>query len=127
MHNLTPLLMNLSMRHKQIHLETSGTILFAQSVKTFTCWIAVSPKKECLQNSLDWANEIKVLVDPKDFDEDLFTSLYAKYIRDGKVWIQPINFEHEIDFNSLRRCLALQQKFPTLRISTQMHKIWGVR
>ena len=32
-----------------------------------------------------------------------------------------------INFDNLKRCLDIQVKHSQVRISTQMHKIWGVR
>jgi organic radical activating enzyme len=89
-------------------------------------WLTVSPKKNYLPESLDLADEIKVLVDTS-FDEQQFLDHFGKYLDSEKLWIQPVNDENTIRMDNLKFCLALQQRYRGLRLSMQAHKIWNVR
>lgn len=136
MHNLAPLVSDLLDHNVMVHIETSGTISFdlllAALKKHWTdddIWFTVSPKAGYRTECLSQADEIKILIG-SDFDEareDQFRTTFSGWIYDKKVCIQPINGEHTIDRGNMDRCLDLQRKYPDLRISTQMHKIWGVR
>lgn len=110
-----------SKRARQIHIETSGTI--SCDWLSEVAWVTVSPKLGCLQRVLDQADEIKILVG--HFDEARFVQTYRQYF--DRIWIQPVNQEHEIDQLNLQRCVQLVMKYPQLRLSTQLHKIWKVR
>jgi 7-carboxy-7-deazaguanine synthase len=125
LHDLLPLMAALHAQGKKLHLETSGTHAL-DTIRNcgMEVWIAVSPKIGCLSSSLELADELKILVGP-EFAEVEFGKLYGAYM--DKVWLQPINYEHAIDMTNVRRCLALQEKYPLCRLSTQAHKLWDVR
>jgi organic radical activating enzyme len=89
-------------------------------------WLTVSPKKNYLPESLDLADEIKVLIDTS-FDEQQFLDHFGKYLDSEKLWIQPVNDENTIRMDNLKFCLDLQQRYRGLRLSMQAHKIWNVR
>jgi 7-carboxy-7-deazaguanine synthase len=126
MHDLAPLVFRLWKAGKTVHIETSGTILIPDYlIRPYgPVWIAVSPKTGVLAQAIMFANEIKILVGDS-FDAGTFVQQYES--RFDRVWLQPINEEFSINRTHLQRCLDLQQRFPELRISSQMHKVWGVR
>ena len=123
MHDIDPLITALHDRWRDVHIETSGTIPFSRRNHT---WVAVSPKTGCLDVCLHRCDEIKVLVG-ENFDEQAFCTKFASWITHDKVWVQPVNHEFDVNRDNLDRCLSLQKRYPKLRISTQLHKIWGVR
>ncbi|MDE2099984.1 MAG: 7-carboxy-7-deazaguanine synthase QueE [Patescibacteria group bacterium] len=121
MHDIWPLIKALDTAGKKIHVETSGTCQFPYKAGL---WMAVSPKEHVLTISLDLADEIKILVGP-EFDEERFVSRFQRYF--PKVWLQPINGEHELNEENVRHTVALVQKYKLCRMSTQLHKVWRVR
>lgn len=115
----------------QIHIETSGTIPISgvsgrilHGPLEFMDWIAVSPKQGFIDTYVDWAGEIKLLVDSNFRLERVPQSIFTA---PQKIWLQPVNAEHEVDEKNLQTCLALQQKNPEWRISVQAHKFWKTR
>jgi 7-carboxy-7-deazaguanine synthase len=109
-----------------IHVETSGTIM-APDTWLFDegdIWLTVSPKLGVLDDMISLADEVKILVDSKFDESKLPMSIHERI---DCVWIQPVNAEWHISKQNMDCVLALQKKHPSWRISTQMHKIWGVR
>jgi organic radical activating enzyme len=106
----------------KVHLETSGTIPLPGKLEKV--WVCVSPKADYLESMLERADEIKVLVG-ENFSPVVFFERFGRYLE--KVWVQPVNGEHEIDPVNLRRCVNLAAAFSKIRVSTQNHKIWKVR
>jgi organic radical activating enzyme len=43
------------------------------------------------------------------------------------VYLQPINFENEVDKENLELCLGMFKLFPGWKLSVQLHKFLGVR
>jgi len=130
--DLSPLLDELKKKGCVVHIETSGTVHIsnvsfpADVLKALIdgwVWITVSPKYGVLDEVLDLANEIKLLVD-EDFDLE---RLPSKVHEHSLVWVQPVNREWTIDGENVKRCLKILEQKPQWRISTQMHKIWNVR
>ncbi len=133
MHDLTKLMEALRDAKKKVHIETSGTIDFMKFDWMYDnfgfdtdVWVAVSPKANYLDRCIEYASELKVLVGD-DFDESLFLVAFQEAIEDGKVYIQPINDEFTLDRKHVEKCLALQLKYPKLKLSIQLHKILNVR
>ena len=111
-----------------LHIETSGTKEIPREIRQcYFVWITVSPKFGCLPEVLENAKEVKLLVD-ENFDEEQAASL-VKYVDSDEsiIWLQPINGEHTINDNNMKRCLGIQERHPTWRISSQSHKSWGTR
>lgn len=134
-HPLQPLLEKLASYGLAVHVETSGTVSITEraypayswgdslETKEGWLWITVSPKKGILPEMIGLANEIKLLV-----DENFDVAKVPEDILDHRlVYIQPINFEFEINQENTRRCLQLLQEHPNWRLSSQAHKIWRVR
>jgi 7-carboxy-7-deazaguanine synthase len=129
MHNLDNLLSYLWGEAKEVHIETSGTIekFFKKEV-----WITVSPKFNPYLDMINRANEIKLLVDNKFApDAPIMTlidgSVQAVYpvrlAAEKPVYLQPVNFENEVNKENLRLCQMFQEEYPDFRISPQVHKM----
>lgn len=103
-----------------VHLETSGTIQMDESLDAF--WVTVSPKLNVLESMLNRANELKILIDERFSVRGLPFDL-IRIASTKPVFIQPVNYEHTVNSKNLRACLELQQEFPVLRLSLQLHKV----
>lgn len=136
MHNVAPLIEAAWRAGKYVHIETSGTKPLPRLNAPFgPMWVAVSPKAGFRSDVIDQANELRFLVGP-EFNEELFVAQFGFHFLGGEeyscttvenVFISPINDEHTFNEDNKQKCLALQRKYPHLRISTQTHKILGVR
>jgi 7-carboxy-7-deazaguanine synthase len=131
MHDLLPLCHAIWDRGIAVHIETSGTIDFSyllrdEDLRSTKIWVCVSPKQGCLEQALEDADEIKVLVG-NNFDYEKFEDNFADYIQRGKVCISPINGEHTFDQDNMRRCYELCMANPRLRLSMQIHKLLQIR
>lgn len=124
MHYVRPLLEAAFEAQKYVHIETSGTKLI--TVKSSRMWICISPKQGYIKENLNLADEIKLLIG-FGYNEEKLIEEFGSFIELGKVCISPVNGEHDLDRANMKRCLALQVKYPDLRLSLQSHKIWGVR
>jgi organic radical activating enzyme len=135
MHDLEPFIaacydISLDGPLERINVETSGTIPLGKVVAPLENygvphWITVSPKKGCLEESLLHADELKVVIEPKSFNNEQFKEVYGNYL--DKTFIQPVNYELNVNMDNLNFCLDLQKQYPQVRISVQAHKFWGVR
>lgn len=126
MHDVSKLIYAASSVRYPIHIETSGTIDIARWITVLPSGvhIAVSPKADYLGQMLQKADELKVLVGA-DFDEIKFVGQFGAYLH--KTFLQPINNENTLDKENIARCLAIQMKYPSVRLSIQMHKVIGCR
>lgn len=131
MHDVDGLIRLAWARGKYVHIETSGTKMLPVYQRSSYCdpavyklWVAVSPKQGYLPEMLKLANEIRVLIGP-DTDEKQLMDEFGMY--QDKLFISAINDEHTLNMANVKRCLDLQLKYPMVRISTQTHKILGVR
>lgn len=133
MHNLNPFVAWAIDRQMEVHIETSGTLPLVKafpSRDTFPgiaipskyeqdVWITVSPKFGVLPEMIRRADEIKILID-KDFDPH---KLPVSIIEHNRVYIQPVNFEHEINPENLKLVMKWQKEYPNWRVSLQLHKV----
>lgn len=129
MHEVLPLLREAWARKHIVHIETSGTFPVAplrELSYAKELWICISPKRGYMHANLKHADEIKVLVD-HDFDEDKFVAYFGSYIEKGNVLISPVNDMENFNKENAARCLKLQDVYPKLRISIQMHKALACR
>lgn len=134
-----------------VHIETSGTILPPLDLNLSDVHICVSPKPGWLDEMIELATEIKVIVHALDGglgSEDGLIRLktanshdlvgrknftwptleHARYwARRKVVFLQPRNGKFEVEQNNLRLCEELVRQYPELRLSVQMHKILRVR
>lgn len=128
MHDLNPLVAAIEHRGATAHVETSGTIPLrkafpdGESDKSLweeDVWITVSPKKGILQEMVERADEIKLLIDDKFNIDNVPVSIMQHKL----VYIQPVNFEYTINAENLKRVMELQKQFPSWRVSVQLHKV----
>ena len=108
----------------QLHVETSGTIPMKKAFppegkKGEDVWVTVSPKFNVLDEMINRADEIKLLVDDK-FDIKAIPQTVLKH---NRVYLQPVNYTHEINADNLRLVMDLHKKFPNWRVSLQLHKV----
>lgn len=119
----------------KVHIETSGTVSMKKAWPLFSpefnnmgeetdwVWLTVSPKKNVLPEMVEMANEIKLLVDESfSLDKVPLTILGHEL-----VWLQPVNYEWDVNQENVKRCLTILEQFPNWRLSMQMHKLWRVR
>lgn len=125
LHDLSHLAEHVTRDGHRVHVETSGTReltnFFARDA-----WVCVSPKQGCLPRVLSRANEIKFLVD-QHFDLGKADWLLAQQPVTKLVYLSPINGVDTIDQRNLELCLDILKKRPKWQLTTQMHKIWGLR
>ena len=106
---------------KMVHIETSGTIDWTPPFDQF--WLTIAPKIGYKVPMIERADEIKLLV-----DRDFKSSSIPLCIQNHKnVYLQPINFENEINKENLELCLGMFRLFPGWKLSVQLHKFLGVR
>jgi 7-carboxy-7-deazaguanine synthase len=135
-HDLSPLLFEIASKTDYlVHIETSGTVsLTDRAYPEYSAgdsldmdggwiWLTVSPKFNALPEMMTIANEIKLLVDDR-FD---LAKIPDEVLEHDLVFIQPVNFELEINKKNMEMCLELQKEHPNWRISSQSHKLWNVR
>lgn len=132
-----------------LHIETSGTLLNNEALNQFrsNVWICVSPKPGFLEEMIERADEVKVIVPGLGSNESLpFRTLNTgtgstnerlywptiedalRWAQNGKVvFLQPRNAKFDVDQNNLRLCQDIITEHPQLRLSVQMHKILKVQ
>jgi organic radical activating enzyme len=135
---LAPLLDTIAeVTQMSVHIETSGTVDFRKVYPEFHqtmqigkrvsgegwLWITVAPKKGVLPEMLEMANEIKLLVDETFEVDNIPNTIFSHPL----VWLQPVNYENAVNQSNVKICLGLLEKYPSWRMSTQMHKLWHVR
>jgi 7-carboxy-7-deazaguanine synthase len=124
--DLVPLVDELVRYGMKTHIETSGTRRLPSLIDS---WICVSPKPGFKEEVVMGASEIKVIVPGLGSGEGWPTLKDAlRWARSGKtVFLQPRNLRHEISAENLVLCQELVLRNPSLRLSTQLHKILKVR
>lgn len=130
MHDIDSLVEKLGNLRYAVHLETSGTIPLTPEIRrTLLLFhhIVVSPKFPYIDEYTILANELRLLVDEHFKWENLPTSIRDAPDSDPRIWISPVNFVDTIDDRNARRCIAIQDQHPNVRISVQLHKLLGVR
>lgn len=125
--NLFTLVRHLVINAYLVVLETSGTIPLTKDIKTTLILmnhVAISPKKGFLFDYINYADEIKILID-ENFEWNLFPFIDDFCL--DEVFLQPVNGEHTVNMDNIQRCLDIQLQHPEVRISTQAHKLWGTK
>lgn len=128
-HELSPLVALIQQRGIMVHIETSGTLPIRRAFHplednhendyTKDVWITVSPKLGVLDEMVNRANEIKLLVD----DEFDLKMVPASIRHHHTVYIQPINEANSVNVRNLKLCVELQKLHPNWRLSLQLHKV----
>jgi|ERR1700761_6810071 len=127
MHDIFPLVSALKAQDRQVHIETSGTIPITTKIEEILDMIdhvAISPKLGFRDEYSLFSDEIKLLVD-EHFEWERVPSEIKQMSR--KIYLQPVNYEKNINHANVERCLVLQRTNPDLLLSTQNHKIWETR
>jgi organic radical activating enzyme len=123
LHSLAPLMHGLNERKRRVfHIETSGCLI--PDIQAAGAWLTVSPKQGYLKYSLSRADEVKVLVGGKTDLDNL--NLEFRDVA-HKTYIQPVNFRDSWSINNLERCIEFVKEHPVYTLSTQLHKVIGVR
>jgi organic radical activating enzyme len=97
-----------------IAIETNGTIKLPEGID----WICVSPKTENIK--VDVANEVKFVINWKSSLPK--TNIIADYYL-----LSPAHINKCILPSAIDLCIKLCKKNPQWRVSTQQHKLWGIR
>lgn len=133
----------------QIHVETSGTVNFKhvqESIRPWKMHVCVSPKPGFIEDMVDIADEVKVIVPGLgdmtpalfkllDFEDPSRPNLRWPSIADALRWaaagktvfLQPRNAKFEIDRNNLVIVQDIIRDNPSLRLSVQLHKVLRVQ
>ncbi len=136
LHDLEPFaayLLNRGGAYPTIHIETSGTVVM-KPIKSYpqrALWITCCPKnvegQSLARGIYKLADEWKVLVGP-DFNEEKFIWLDDKIpLNVDHRYLQPINGVHDVWKENLDRCMELLAKYPSWKLSAQLHKYLGAR
>ncbi len=95
-----------------VAVETNGTT----KIKCHPDWITVSPKTD----SFIYGDELKIVYQNQNLKD--FEKLPFKYF-----YIQPLNFQNEINYNSMEKCIKIIEQNPKWRLSMQIHKVMKIR
>lgn len=128
--DLQPLLGQEQESHVTFHLETSGTVATIPTLgHRAKMWMCVSPKPGYLEAVVQRADEVKVIVPGLGTGPGWPTLEDAlRWAQMGKlVYLQPKNNKLTIDEMNLKYVLDLLVEHPTLRLSTQEHKLLHVQ
>jgi organic radical activating enzyme len=112
---------------KQVHVETSGTkpagFWLADRLPK-DVWVTVSPKPSFLPSMIDLADEVKVILGGLGDGPGWPTLEDAvRWADAGKlVYIQPRNHRDTVDQQAMNEAVAVTDRHPQLRLSTQLHK-----
>ncbi len=107
-----------------VHMETNGTTLLQAPVD----WLTVSPKPQFHENRFSLStkvvpSECKVVVD--DSVDDAVLQAYQKKYPLCQYWyVQPCMDDRYDD--NLKKTLSFVSRYPSWRLSVQMHKVIGV-
>jgi 7-carboxy-7-deazaguanine synthase len=128
MHDLSTLITYIFGVGRKIHIETSGTI-YADLKPDI--WVTVSPKRGIMEMMINRADELKILVDenfnPEEPLETARKEFYLPTLAYKKpVFLQPVNGEKSVSAKNLDLCRQWQIKFPSFRLSIQMHKVMSL-
>jgi len=129
--NLQPLIRGAHSLDATIHLETNGTV--KTNVFSMVNHLTVSPKNRDVQpEAYIFANEVKIPWDGgEEYGVDFVDSVVnsARWRRDQRLYLQPINGEKEINWENVRSALQYVKERADLdlSVSMQMHKLWKVR
>ena len=97
---------------------------FGQGRRNTRLWVTVSPKPGYLMSMIQQADEVKVILGGLGDGPGWPTVEQAvDWASAGKVvYVQPRNLRNDIDSVAMTEALAVVAKYPSLRLSTQLHK-----
>lgn len=119
----------------KVHLETSGTIKITElllNALRLCQHVSLSPKLGFRGDYLmcESVGDVKLLIDEHFDPVKLPATLNAAFIRGFhgvNTFLQPVNGEHTVNIDNVKRCLMYQLQHPHLKLSMQAHKLWGTR
>lgn len=133
--DLLPLIQHFLSQGLRVNVETSGTkqpywlenLLGDRAIGTF--YVCVSPKPGYLESMIDYANEVKVIVNGLGNGPGWPTIDDAvRWADRGKlVYIQPRNFRNDPCVPAMNEVLRIVHQHPNLRVSAQLHKFIKTR
>lgn len=133
-HDIYPLIESLWVAGYNVHVETSGTInidrarvdvMVGMQNHKVDFHLVCSPKEGYEgTNVVDFCDEVRLLVD-KNFSEAEFLRRFPAHLY-RKLWLSPVNNLLTLDINNVKIAVELVKKYRGLRLTTQMHKVWGV-
>lgn len=107
-----------------LSLETNGTIEIPHTIRKHLNWIAVSPKRHS-KLLVEDPNELRYVLPPHHapfpLPKDTEAALYV-----SPVWTNVMG-KDVLDKESLAWCIEWVKHHPEYRLSTQSHKLWGIR
>jgi 7-carboxy-7-deazaguanine synthase len=114
---------------EKIHVETSGTKPIPKWIQEQESWLTVSPKPGYLQEAINAADEIKVILNGLGAGPGWPTLDDARrWAAEGRlVYIQPRNFNSVVDEQAMDEAVQLISIYPELRLSAQLHKYLRTR
>ena len=128
LHNLEPLLAEMSAKNIACHLETSGTLRITESIGLEFAWVALSPKLFALptDENLKRADELKMIV--SDVGElPLYEDIAKKATNAQCLWLEP-EWSKASDKNLLQAIADfVVSRGGKYRAGWQMHKNYFVR
>jgi 7-carboxy-7-deazaguanine synthase len=102
-----------------IHIETSGTI---KPSDYYGWWITCAPKVGALDEVIEEADELKLLVDEHFHPDNLTLTM----LQHKNVFLCPINDITDVRKENVELCLKWLKEFPHWRLSCQVHKFLGL-
>jgi len=113
LHDLRPLIGALQALGCKVQVETNGdNLALAKGADLITC----SPKENIIPDGWD---ELKIIIPAQ---EHLLPQLVGKQ----NVYLQPENYEHEVNFDNVKLCIEWLDTYPEFGISVQLHKLLGI-
>lgn len=115
MQDMNPLIEALQYNGIKVQVETNGLNYDNISLADIkTC----APKGEHVPEG-EWT-ELKILIPVQ------LPMLQEALHTDSRVYVQPVNYEHEVNRGNLEHCLEIIDVYPQLGLSVQLHKLLGV-
>ena len=113
LHDLRPLIGALQGAGFKVQIETNGYMLgHCDTADLVTC----SPKEDRIP--VGRIDELKIIIPAQEH----LLSLCGDY----NTYLQPENYEHEVNMDNVGRCLTLIGGHPEFGLSVQLHKLLGV-
>ncbi len=106
----------------RLHIETSGTIAYDYPVWV---WVTCSPKQGWNIDAVETADELKLLV-----DETFPDHLPLSFLNHPNVYVSPINPIERVDMSlgyNMDKVNEILRKYPSWKLSIQLHKYLGMR
>lgn len=124
-HDLDPLVLELTEAGYEVWVETSGTREPLTNVVLVHAKLVVSPKRGWLRSVVACADHLKVLISTKT-DQTRVHQLAS--VASGPVFLQPVESpDAKESRDNIQAAIAMVQQYPRLRLSVQIHKHLNIR